>query len=148
MRAKGQVLQTSKWPVARPDPVVFAFMRDHGWPRLMSSQDLQKSGSDLAFAQDLTFCRADRSEGSINGSISGAHWQLCKWSEEKRRRFTGTLQSPLPDSNRRPPPYHFGPAATGGNRWQNEGLFERFLACKPSLRLRPVAPSFFQEFSI
>src|SRR5919198_6309922 len=33
---------------------------------------------------------------------------------EKRRR-AALLQSPLPDSNRRPPPYHVIRAATGGN---------------------------------
>jgi hypothetical protein len=43
--------------------------------------------------------------GSINGSIPGARWQFCKWCREKAQ-FTGTLQSPLTDSNRRPPPYH------------------------------------------
>src|SRR5438034_3058060 len=31
------------------------------------------------------------------------------------------LQSPLTDSNRRPPPYHVLPDATGGSRWQRFG---------------------------
>jgi hypothetical protein len=56
--------------------------------------------------------------GSINGSIPGARCRLCKWSRQKRRQFTGTLQSPLTDSNRRPPPYHALQTASGRNARQ------------------------------
>jgi hypothetical protein len=35
--------------------------------------------------------------------------------EYKRLRFAGPFQSPLTDSNRRPPPYHGTPSATGRN---------------------------------
>jgi hypothetical protein len=57
-------------------------------------------------------------EGSIKGSISTARWRSCKPSREKRRRLAAFLQSPLTDSNRRPPPYHAIQTATGGSRWQ------------------------------
>jgi magnesium transporter len=52
---------------------------------------------------------------SIKGSIPGARCRLCKWRLEKRCLFTGILQSPLTDSNRRPPPYHALLPATGCN---------------------------------
>jgi hypothetical protein len=45
-------------------------------------------------------------EGSIKGSISTARCGSCKWARKKKGRFAGLLQSPLTDSNRRPPPYH------------------------------------------
>jgi hypothetical protein len=45
-------------------------------------------------------------EGSIKGSIPTARWRSCKFPSTKKRRFAALLQSPLPDSNRRPPPYH------------------------------------------
>jgi hypothetical protein len=44
-------------------------------------------------------------EGSIKGSIPTALWRLCKCNRKKKPRFAGLLQSPLTDSNRRPPPY-------------------------------------------
>jgi hypothetical protein len=53
------------------------------------------------------------SESSINGSIPTAYWSSCKPMPEKKRRFPALLQSPLPDSNRRPPPYHGGFALRG-----------------------------------
>ena len=51
-------------------------------------------------------------EGSIKGSIPTARWRTCKFSPSRKRRFPALLQSPLTDSNRRPPPYHADPAAT------------------------------------
>jgi hypothetical protein len=50
-------------------------------------------------------------ESSINGSIPTAHWSFCKSFRPKSHRFAGLLQSPLTDSNRRPPPYHGGVSA-------------------------------------
>jgi hypothetical protein len=41
-------------------------------------------------------------EGSINGSISTAHWSICKVGLNGTDSFAGILQSPLTDSNRRP----------------------------------------------
>src|SRR6266567_9494374 len=35
-----------------------------------------------------------------------------------KAQLPGFLQSPLTDSNRRPPPYHGTSRATGGSRWQ------------------------------
>jgi hypothetical protein len=45
-------------------------------------------------------------EGSIKGSIGTAYWRSCKFSPNEKRQFAALLQSPLTDSNRRPPPYH------------------------------------------
>jgi hypothetical protein len=59
-----------------------------------------------------------RPEGSIKGSIPTARCGSCKWTRKKKPRFAGLLQSPLTDSNRRPPPYHGTSQATGGNRSQ------------------------------
>jgi hypothetical protein len=53
-----------------------------------------------------------RSEGSIKGSIPTARWRLCKCRRQEKPRFAGFLQSPLTDSNRRPP------CDPNGNRWQ------------------------------
>jgi hypothetical protein len=39
----------------------------------------------------------------------------CKSGRKEKRRFAALLQSPLTDSNRRPPPYHGTLAATGRN---------------------------------
>jgi hypothetical protein len=47
-------------------------------------------------------------EGSIKGSTRIAYWRSCKRLGQKERRFAALLQSPLADSNRRPPPYHGG----------------------------------------
>jgi hypothetical protein len=44
-------------------------------------------------------------ESSINGSMPTAYWKPCKCVRPKKPRFARLLQSPLPDSNRRPPPY-------------------------------------------
>src|SRR5512132_2441459 len=38
--------------------------------------------------------------------------------EPRSCRVAAVLQSPLPDSNRRPPPYHVPHDATGGSWWQ------------------------------
>jgi hypothetical protein len=46
---------------------------------------------------------AFESESSINGSIPTAYWSACKLLRLKKRRFARLLQSPLTDSNRRPP---------------------------------------------
>jgi ATP dependent DNA ligase domain len=43
-------------------------------------------------------------EGSIKGSIPTARWRSCNFPSNKKRRFAALLQSPLTDSNRRPPP--------------------------------------------
>jgi hypothetical protein len=57
-------------------------------------------------------------EGSIKGSIPDPHSRDRKSIRRRKRRRAALLQSPLPDSNRRPPPYHGTSQATGGSRWQ------------------------------
>src|SRR5438874_8489035 len=42
--------------------------------------------------------------------------------KNEKSRCPGFLQSPLTDSNRRPPPYHGTSQATGGSRWQRISL--------------------------
>jgi mannose-6-phosphate isomerase-like protein (cupin superfamily) len=72
-----------------------------------------------------------RPEGSIKCSIPIARCGSRKCTRKKKPRFAGLLQSPLTDSNRRPPPYHVVFLANGGNQWQ------RFLA--ESSRFGPSA---------
>jgi hypothetical protein len=52
--------------------------------------------------------RSFGSESSIKSSIPTAYWSFCKLLQQEKLRFARLLQSPLPDSNRRPPPYHGG----------------------------------------
>jgi hypothetical protein len=40
---------------------------------------------------------------------------FCNRTRSRKREFAGILQSPLTDSNRRPPPYHGLDAASGRN---------------------------------
>jgi hypothetical protein len=62
----------------------------------------------------------------------------------------GFLQSPLTDSNRRPPPYHADPAATGRKRrqrfWRDSAVFTAARFATACHRLQPrgsiKAPSF------
>jgi hypothetical protein len=69
--------------------------------------------------------------------------------ESSAKKSLEKPESPLTDSNRRPPSL---PCDFGGNRWQavtmRFGLSRRFLGLKPSNRLRLVAPSFFHNLSI
>jgi hypothetical protein len=53
-----------------------------------------------------------RSEGSIKGSIPAPRSSNCKKIRNRKSRFAALLQSPLTDSNRRPPPYHGGALPT------------------------------------
>jgi len=46
---------------------------------------------------------------------------ICKPSRGGKSRCAGLSRSPLPDSNRRPPPYHAIQTATGGSQWQRFG---------------------------
>jgi hypothetical protein len=48
-------------------------------------------------------------EGSIKGSIPTARWRSCKFWRNEKPCSAGLLQSPLTDSNRRPPLYEEGP---------------------------------------
>ena len=50
--------------------------------------------------------RSFGSESSIKSSIPTAYWSFCKLLQQEKPRFARLLQSPLPDSNRSPPPYH------------------------------------------
>jgi hypothetical protein len=59
--------------------------------------------------------RAFWTESSIIGSIPNARWQFCKRIRTQKHLLAGSLQSPLTDSNRRPPPYHGTSQATGGS---------------------------------
>jgi hypothetical protein len=51
--------------------------------------------------------------GTGGALLVSAHWMLCKLLGPKEPRFARLLQSPLTDSNRRPPRYHAGPVAGG-----------------------------------
>src|SRR5215216_1289335 len=78
-------------------------------------------------------------ESSTNGSIPTAHWSPCKFSRPRKPRFPGLLESPLTDSNRRPPPYHALRSATGGNPRQRFWLVEPSWGFAICDRLPPVA---------
>jgi hypothetical protein len=83
-----------------------------------------------------------RTEGSIKGSIPTPRCGSCKWTRKKKLRFAGLLQSPLPDSNRRPPPYHAIQMAAGGNRAQrSRASSSRFRACGGRTFATDCAPS-------
>jgi hypothetical protein len=47
--------------------------------------------------------------------------EMQRGTKGKAPRLRGLCGSPLPDSNRRPPPYHAIQTATGGSRWQRFG---------------------------
>jgi hypothetical protein len=57
--------------------------------------------------------RGFRPEGSIEGSIPAPCSRICKSIRNKKRHYAGLLQSPLTDSNRRPPLYEEGPWVKG-----------------------------------
>jgi hypothetical protein len=73
-----------------------------------------------------------RTEGSITGSIPTAYWSSCKSSRQKTPRFARLLQSPLTDSNRRPPPCHSAPTR---NRRASAGTRGHENPAKPRNRL-------------
>src|SRR5439155_6889988 len=67
------------------------------------------------------------------------------WSGPQSARavhLRGFRKSPLPDSNRRPPPYHAIQRAAGGSRWQRFGVssshFRPFRELNLCPRLRPL----------
>ena len=53
--------------------------------------------------------------------LTRAHWTNCTAIEKKKTSLRGFRESPLPDSNRRPPPYHAIRAAVGCIQWQRFG---------------------------
>jgi hypothetical protein len=82
-----------------------------------------------------------RSEGSTRSSIPTGLSTRIKSLRTKKRRRAALLQSPLPDSNRRPPPYHAIQTAAAGSPGQQFGASSsHFLAFgEPNVchRLRP-----------
>jgi hypothetical protein len=82
-----------------------------------------------------------RSEGSIVGSIPIARCGPCKCTRTKNHLFAGLLQSPLTDSNRRPPPYHGSSAAvlagTTGRSRSRSPCKSTFEACRQCHRMSP-----------
>jgi PLD-like domain len=70
---------------------------------------VQSGGSDVFSG---LIARPSGAESSINGSMATAYWSVCKEIRVKSARFARLLQSPLADSNRRPPPYHGGALPT------------------------------------
>jgi hypothetical protein len=108
------------------------------WKRRRSSSPLDSwspAAPDAGSGECVHFPTlwSDRSEpeGSIKGSIPTARWRSCKLAPNKKRRFAALLRSPLTDSNRRPPPYHFGVVATGGNPRQRISLVLAVFADRP-----------------
>ena len=67
----------------------------------------------------------------IKGSILTATSKCCKSIRTKKARFPDLLQSPLTDSNRRPPPYHGTTQATGRNPRQRFSLVWAVLEAVP-----------------
>jgi hypothetical protein len=69
------------------------------------------------------------SESSIKSSIPTAYWSFCKLLQQEKPRFARLLQSPLADSNRRPPPYH---GSLGASRAYTRDHPRHSFSCKPS----------------
>jgi hypothetical protein len=87
-------------------------------------------------------------ESSMIGSIPSAYCAACKPIRRRNARSAGTLQSPLTDSNRRPPPTmrpERQPVATHGNGFPYLSRFFGFSICH---RLPPVAPALLHKCSI
>jgi hypothetical protein len=53
--------------------------------------------------------------GQILGQVEGRSSDGCTPLRQQKRPFCWPFKSPLTDSNRRPPPYHVLPSATGRN---------------------------------
>jgi hypothetical protein len=71
-----------------------------------------------------------------------APWSICKSIRVEGAPFAATLQSPLTDSNRRPPPYHIAVSATGRNPrqrfWLVSALFSLGAFATVCRWLRPL----------
>src|SRR5918994_5231060 len=66
---------------------------------------------------------------------------MCMPIRKRKSRFAGLLQSPLTDSNRRPPPYHGASTATGRNRRQRfPACLSRFAAAAFATGCHPLRP--------
>src|SRR5437016_920450 len=89
--------------------------------------------------------RSRNSDGSKKCSITEHSGRNASRGVKKRREkacCAGLLQSPLPDSNRRPPPYHPGSPASEGNHRRlvarNRGGFEAAVFAVICGGLRPL----------
>jgi hypothetical protein len=71
--------------------------------------DLAKHFRIVCITDHLKMAMPDNSGKPANAL---ATWKPCKQIRDEKAQFTGLLQSPLTDSNRRPPPYHPSPAGT------------------------------------
>jgi hypothetical protein len=96
--------------------------------------------------------RSFGSESSIKSSIPTAYWSFCKLLQQEKPRFARLLQSPLPDSNRRPPPYHGATrreARAHAGSDDHESRARRRNRCKTSSRAYPpVAGLVFPQCSL
>jgi len=94
-------------------------------------------GFQGVFARLVESGRLDpRAPPCLGGPWSSSKGPICRYL------------SPLPDSNRGPPPYHFGVTATGGNPRQRFSPIDAFSASSIWYRLPPFATARLHERSI
>ena len=110
------------------------------------SSNREGSGGRLSYLRSRIRtgrCRRRLEPGSsIKGSISTARCGPCKPTRSEKCRRAASLQSPLTDSNRRPPPYHALRSATGRNPrqrfWLVSAVCRTFSVATGCHRLRPL----------
>jgi len=74
---------------------------------------------NAAYASATVYRRAVRNlKAPPRAPYPPQRWNRSNWICAISGRRAGLLQSPLTDSNRRPPPYHFVVRATSGKRGQ------------------------------
>jgi hypothetical protein len=114
---------------ARDFDAVFAPKRDDHLAWFVSERRGRGAASRRVLRWPLlpSISAARGPESSINGSIPTARWRFRKWPRPRKSRFAGLLQSPLTDSNRRPPPYHGGFGASRAYTRDHSG---RTFSCK------------------
>jgi hypothetical protein len=89
-------------------------------PECIPSQWSQSTASStsLAASRDVARARERPPVPKCTRLVPAKRRYLAITGNQKNRICRSFLPSPLTDSNHRPPPYHFGVSATGGNRRQ------------------------------
>ena len=83
------------------------------------------SGRDRVSRARFRLCRETSRVPAQSQNVPVSYPLSVRFSPSQATLFAhlqGFCASPLTDSNRRPPPYHVLPDATGGRRWQRNSL--------------------------
>ena len=104
-----------------------------------------RGAHDRNGSREMAYLLTDCSRASTAAILAGARYRysrIASATPEKRPNQRAFLSSPLTDSNRRPPPYHAVPQATGRNSWQGSWLVSAVLGpfafASGCHRLRPL----------